>query len=411
MPAIEPDSRSDRDRNLERALRTVIVAVLLAVVATASFFGGVAFQRFADRGVIPPVAPDSRRTSLGRTVDEVRGLMEREGLEPSNESSMTYGAVQGLLQSLGDRYAQYFDERHYTYFSEQNAGEFGGIGVTLQQTDGKTYVVEVFPGTPADKAGIEPDDVFYGIDGERRESWDSDAVVKRVRGKAGTTVTIEMKREGEPEPLAFTIVRALIDIPNVESRMIGSDVGYVALASFNEKAAEDLTEAIKDLDGKGARGFVLDLRDNPGGMLSEAVDVTSLFVADGVVVSVEYRSRPTQEYRANGRRVTEKPVVVLVNGNSASASEIIAGALQDYGRAKLVGVKTFGKGSVQTVEEISAGGAVKFTIAHYLTPKKRAIDGVGLQPDVKVEMKPELAADEKTDTQLKRALEVLRAAL
>lgn len=408
---MEPETRSDRDRNLDKALRLVIVAVLLAVVATSSFFGGVLFQRFVERGVIPPVPPMSREGDLGDTVDEVRVLLEGGALEPSNESSMTYGAVQGLLQSLGDRYAQYFDERHYTYFSEQNAGEFGGIGVTLQQTDGRTFVVEVFPDTPAAKAGIEAGDVFYGIDGDRRDSWDSDAVVGRVRGKVGTTVTIEMKRKGEDEPLRFTIVRALIDIPNVESRMIGSDVGWVALANFNEKTAEDLAEALKSLEGEGARGFVLDLRDNPGGMLSEAVDVTSLFVPDGVVVSVEYRSRPTQEYRANGRRLTDKPLVVLVNGNSASASEIVAGALQDHGRAKLVGVKTFGKGSVQTVEELAAGGAVKFTIAHYLTPKKRAIDGVGLEPDVKVEMKPELAADEKTDTQLRRALEVLRAAL
>lgn len=395
-----------------RSVRYALVVAVITLVAASSFFGGVLSGRALEGWRVPPVpggAPE--RSDLGRAVDEAQGIIERQALNPSDEESMTLNTLQGLLDSLGDRHALYFDARHYGYFNEQNAGEFGGIGVTLQQKNGQVEVVEIFPGTPAEKAGIKPADIFYGIDGERRDSWDSDAVVSRVRGEEGTPVKLEMKREGEKEPLAFTIVRARIDIPNVESRMIGSDMGYVSVASFNERATEEVAAAMEDLEKQGAKGHILDLRNNPGGMLDEAVEMTSLFVKDGLVVRVEYRGRAPQEYRVSGRQGVTKRLVVLVNENSASASEIVAGALQDHSRARVVGVKTFGKGSVQTVEELSAGGAIKFTVAHYLTPKGRAIDGVGLTPDTVVEMKPELAMDEKTDTQLKKAIEVLRAAL
>ncbi len=395
--------------------KTVKYAVLVAVlvmVSAASFAGGILAGRALEGWRVPGVSQSaSERSSLGRAVDEARRIIERQALKPSDEDSMTLNAIQGLLDSLGDRHALYFDERHYGFFNEQNAGQFGGIGVTLQQTDGQVSVVEVFEGTPAESAGIKAKDVFYGIDGERRDSWDSDAVVARVRGEEGTVVKLEMRREGVEKPIAFAITRARIDIPNVKSRMIGRDIGYVSVASFNERAGEEISEAMGELGRQGAKGYLLDLRNNPGGMLDEAVEVASLFVKDGVVVKVEYRDRPPREYRASGRQAVTAPLVLLVNENSASASEIIAGAVQDHARAKLVGAKTFGKGSVQTVEELSTGGAIKFTIAHYLTPKGRAIEGLGLTPDAVVEMEHEAAADEKTDTQLKKAIEVLRAAL
>jgi carboxyl-terminal processing protease len=206
------------------------------------------------------------------------------------------------------------------------------------------------------------------------------------------------------EPFTVTLTRDIIDFPNIDSRIESGDVGYIRLGQFNGQATADLEAEIEKLKNEGARSFVLDLRDNPGGALDQAVTVSSLFIDDGIIVRVDERNKPETEYRTQGKKITDAPLVVLINGNSASASEIVGGALQDYGRAKLVGEKSFGKGSVQTIKELSFGGAVKFTTAHYLTPKKRVINGKGLTPDVVVEMDAAKQADPETDTQLKRAI-------
>ncbi|TLM77115.1 MAG: PDZ domain-containing protein [Actinobacteria bacterium] len=393
---------------MPRALNYLLVFVLVVVMACGGFIGGVLYERHRAAAV---AGADSGPAAVGDTVDEVREMLLHDALEPSDDASMTAGAVRGLLSSLGDKYAEYFDARHYGYFKEDNAGEFGGIGVTLTQKDADTVVVSVMSGTPAEKAGIKKNDVFYGIDGERREGWDEQSVVKLVRGEPGTKVALEMRRPGVKDPVKFTITRAVIKVPNVESKMIGSDVGYISMAQFNERSAEDLGDALRALDGKGARGFVLDLRDDPGGSLDESVDVASLFVADGVITSVEYRDRPGRDYEATGWHVTDKPLVVLVNGYSASASEIVAGALQGYGRAELGGGKTVGKGGVQTVEPLGGGGAGEVTSAPYLTPEKRKSDGGGLTRDGGVAVKTERVGADKGDIQLDRAVAELRKQL
>jgi carboxyl-terminal processing protease len=241
-----------------------------------------------------------------------------------------------------------------------------------------------------------------------KKGWTSEEVVSRVRGKEGTKVKLRIRRKGVKD-FDVTITRAKIDTPNITTEMVGKDVGYMRLFSFNANARKDIRDAIAKFDKQGAKGYVLDLRENPGGLLSEGVDVASLFVKDGPIVRVDQRDQPEDVELATGGKVTDKPLVVLIDGDSASAAEIVAGALQDYKRATLVGAKSFGKGSVQTVRDLPNGGAVKLTIAHYLTPKKRAIDGIGLTPDVVVPMDPRLQADKKTDKQLQRALEVLRS--
>ncbi len=195
------------------------------------------------------------------------------------------------------------------------------------------------------------------------------------------------------------------------ARMEGDDVGYIRVMSFNGVTAEDMHAEIESLEAEGAQGFVIDMRDNPGGLLQEAVDVASLFIPEGVIVRVDERNRDEIEHLATGQHATDKPIVVLVNENSASASEVFAGAIQDYSRGAIVGVTSFGKGSVQTVEPLSFGGGVKFTIAHYLTPQGRTIDGVGVVPDTVVEMDPEAQSDEESDVQLQKAIELLKAEL
>lgn len=392
-------------------MRVALAVTLAFVLLVATFVAGVMFdqQRSRSIGVLEITQPE---TTIGDKVNEVEELLSDKALNSAKETSLTAGAIQGMLDASGDKYATYFDQRHFEYFNEQSAGEFGGIGVTIGQEDGSAYVVNVIPGTPAEKVGMKKDDVFVSIDGVERDRWDSDEVVKRVRGEEGTKVKLVMRRGEELKD--FTIERAKITVPNVDSRMLGKDVGYIRLYSFNQKSEDDIRFALQDLADKGAKGFILDLRDNPGGLLDQAVDVTSLFVKDGVVVRVEERGKDEEQSYATGNVETDAPLVLLVNGDSASASEIVAGALQDYGRAKLVGETTFGKGSVQTVERLSFGGGVKFTIAHYLTPKSRVIDGKGVTPEFVVEMEPEneydaeLQTDQKKDVQLQKALEVLR---
>lgn len=393
---------------MNRLTLAVISIALAVIMASAGFIGGYGYATYGPNSVRSALPVFEKEEGIGERVDEVREMMANDGLVPPSETSATIGAINGLLESTGDKYGMYFDAKHYEYFNEESMGEFGGIGVTIGEKEGTAYVVEVIEDTPAEAAGIKTGDLFVKIDKVRRDKWTTDEVVKRVRGEEGTTVKIVMYRpgkNGEGKEITFEVERAKIRYPNVKSEIKSGDVGYIRLYQFNEKSTGDIANEIAELEKKGAKSFVLDLRDNPGGLLDQAVGVSSLFVEDGVIVSVEERKREPVEYRATGNVVTDRPVVVLVNENSASASEIVAGALQDYGRATLIGVKTFGKGSVQTIHETSFGGAVKYTTAHYLTPKKRAIDGKGLEPDIKVAMDLEKQMDEKSDAQLKRAIE------
>ncbi len=397
---------------MKRPLAYILAFVCAALLLAGAFAGGVAVSQVVDvQALLGVPRPDS---SLGEQVEEVERLINTQALQPSSEESMTAGTIAGLLEALDDPYAMYFNPEHFAYFNEQNDGEFFGVGVTIAEREGVVYVVSVIEGTPAEAAGVKAYDEFIGIDGVEHDPWTVDDVVKAVRGPAGTTVEVQMRRPdpedpaAEPEILDFTIERARVEIPNITSRMEGEDIGYIRLLSFNARSVDDLREAIADLEGQGAKGLVLDVRDNPGGLLDASIDAASLFIDDGVIVQVEERYPPVVEHRATVDKVTDAPLVLLINGNSASASEVLGGALQDYGRATLVGEQSFGKGSVQTVERLSFGGGVKYTIAHYLTPKGRIIDGVGLTPDVIVEMEPELQREEADDTQLQRAFEVVR---
>ena len=389
---------------MKTLLKLVAALVAALVLVVAAFGGGVWFERTVRDAGGQPVDT----VELEAAVGEVAGIIENQALAPSSEASMTAGAITGMIESLEDSHAVYFDPKHYEYFNEQSSGTFFGIGVTIANEDDDLVIQSVIKGTPAEASGLKAEDVIVEIDGEARERWDSDEAVLRIRGEAGTKVTLGIRREGAEKLLDFTITRAKIDVPNVESELLDGNVGYIRLYSFNENAADEVRRTIETLAAEGAEGFIFDLRDNPGGLLSSAVDVSSLFIKDGVIVRVEDRDGTVEEYRAAGRTATDAPLVVLINGNSASASEIVGGAVQDYGRGRLVGEQSFGKGSVQTIEELSFGGAVKLTIAHYVTPKNRVIDKIGLTPDVKVEMEPELQLEKDTDTQLQRAIEVLR---
>jgi carboxyl-terminal processing protease len=389
-------------RTLLKIGGVVVASVLIALTA---FSAGM----MVGRADVPE--PTQLPGTVGDAVDEVMGIVDRTALVPADETSATVGAVVGVLNSLDDPHAAYFNVDHFQYLSEQNAGEFFGIGVTIGNRDDDLVVMSVMPNTPAERAGLAPEDVIVEIDGETRMRWDVDEAVTRIRGEEGSTIKLSIRREGADGLIEFSIVRTRIELPNIESELIDGTVGYIRLLSFNHQSDDDVREAITDLSAEGAAGFILDLRDNPGGLLSSSVDVSSLFIADGVIVRVEDRTGTIEEYWASGEVATAAPLVVLINGNSASASEIVAGALQDYSRATLVGETSFGKGSVQQLEELSFGGAIKLTIAEYVTPKGRTIDRLGLTPDVEVLMEHGDQAERETDIQLQRAIEVLKEEL
>lgn len=388
-----------------RYVNVALAGLVVVALITAAFVGGALYA--SRREVpIPAVSPGPAASSV-QLVREARDIVKRQALKPTSEESMTAGALSGLLESLDDPYAMYLDKRHYGYFEDDNAGELQGIGVTITKK-GKAVVIDsVIKDTPALRSGIRAGDEVVSIDRVKKAEWEINDVVKRIRGKAGTRVALEMRR-GEAIK-RFVVTRARIRIPNIETEIVDGSVGYIRLNQFTEKAADEVADAVRDLERKGAKALVLDLRDNPGGLLEASVDVASLFIDKGAVVRIDSRSDGGSERTTTRRRITTEPLVVLINENSASASEIVAGALQDHRRAKLVGMKTYGKGSVQDVEALSNGGAVKLTVAHYLTPKGRVIEHKGLKPDVKVKMDPMKQSDRETDVQFHRAVRLAKS--
>ena len=401
---------------MNRTTKVVVGLALAVILGAMGFIGGFAAAHLGyyeeGAGVIPLVA--APKDDLGSRVDEIQQMLDSQALYPPSDTSATAGAIQGLLGSNGDKYAMYFNKKQFTSFNEMTNGSFGGIGVVLgENKQGQAYVVDVYKGTPADKAGMKSGDIFHSIEGTTQPKWTQEQVVKLVRGPEGTQVHLTMTRPAKDPAkpsteVTFTITRAMIDYPNTKTQMFGN-VGYIRLGQFSATATSDTVKGINELASKGAKAIVFDLRDNPGGLLDQAVGVSSLFIKDGVIVSVDQRNKPEEVHRANGHTITDLPLVVLMDSQSASASEITAGALQDYGRATLVGEKSYGKGSVQTILKLSDGSGLKFTIAHYLTPKRRAINGVGLVPDYVVVMDPMKQADQKTDTQLQKAIEIAKS--
>lgn len=408
---------------MSRALNALVSILVGFVLLSAGFIGGYLISPNS-REVIKTrlttgLGSVARETTtsieVGNRVDEVQAILEARALAPSDITSATAGAIDGLLDANSDQWADYRSETETVMSREEMSGEFGGIGVVLMETTGTVSVREVYPDTPAQRADVREGDVFISVDGHAPKTWTSQEVSDVVRGKRGTEVTIVFRRPPEVgaeggQTIEKKIVRDIIPVRNVRTSLVDG-VGYLNLESFNARSTRDVAQAITDLDARGARGYIIDVRFNPGGLLDEAVSVASLFLDPGVVVQVEKRNGPREILETSGAKITDKPVVLLVNGHSASASEILAGALKDHGRAKLVGEKTFGKGSVQEIVDTTWGGSIKFTTAHYLSPQGHIIDGVGVTPDVTfeyAEMPRFDLEDAGEDPQLEKAVEVLK---
>lgn len=317
------------------------------------------------------------------------------------------GAIKGMVASLGDPHSVYMDSKLYKEFMIETAGSFGGVGIVIGVKDKLLTVVSPIEGTPGEKAGIKSGDKIVKIDNQETKDMALDEAVNKIRGPEGTQVTLTIVR-GSEAPRDYALTRSNIQIKTVAGKILPDNIGYIRISMFNENTAADFIRTYQDLEKQGMKGIILDLRDNPGGLLEESVKVAGSFVPRGPVVSVVARDG-TRETHSSNLEAVKYPAVVLVNGGSASASEIVAGAIQDTGSGTLVGTKTYGKGSVQTLLRLGNGDAVKLTIAKYLTPNDRSINGIGIEPDVAVEMPESRQPGE--DVQLDKAVEIIKSKL
>jgi carboxyl-terminal processing protease len=357
-----------------------------------------------------PTPTDEELRTAFEVFWEAWQLVEQEYYgEMPDANQVTYGAIRGALQTLGDDYTSFIEPSISNILREDASGSFEGIGALVRMNEqNRLEIVRPFEDQPAAEAGLMPGDVVLAVDGASIIGKGIYEAIGLIRGPEGTQVTLTIERPGRDDRFDVTITRARIEIPIVAARMIGDDIAYVSLAEFSGQATQQLREALGDLLGQNPKGVILDLRDNPGGLLREAVDVADLFLDEGVVLIERSSDGTTQTYRSTGEGIGQNiPLVVLVNAGSASASEIVAGAIQDRDRGQLVGETTFGKGSVQLPHQLSDGSELRVTIARWFTPNDRAIHGTGLEPDIAVERTADdINADR--DPQLDRAVELLR---
>src|SRR5688572_10611517 len=346
--------------------------------------------------------------------DEALDVIEANYWKDPDETKLEEGSVNAMIQELrkqfGDRFSHYFNPRQLRRFNQSTTGRFSGIGLSILEVKKGLRVATVFPDTPAKEAGIEEDDVIVSVDGRRIAGEPADAVTAEIKGPPGTTVEIGVLDAETGKVRDLEIERAEVRVPAVQGKLReagGEQVGYVQLAGFSEGAHDELRDEIERLVGRGAQGIVLDLLGNGGGLLDEAVLVSSVFVEDGVIVSTDGRAQPQKDYEAVGGALEPPPMVVMTDENTASAAEILAAALREYDIATLVGEKTFGKGTFQEVIQLDEGGALSLTVGEYLTASGESLAEDGIEPDVQVGDRRATDSDEA----LNRALEVLAGKL
>jgi len=333
-------------------------------------------------------------------------LIETEYIGQARFGTLVEGAISGMVQSLDDPYSAYLEPETYDRFREQIRGSFGGIGILVGMRSQGLLVIKPFEGTPAAREGLKEGDVITEIDGRKVSDMDLETAVAMIHGPVGTKVELVIKRENHDRPLYFTITREEITIPSVEHRLLEPGIGYISVSQFTEQTPAEVENALSDLGSKNLKGLILDLRNNPGGNLGSAVEVSDLFMDKGPIVYIDYRSGKDEVFESKPGKLG-LPLVVLVNQDSASAAEIVAGAVKDAKVGTLVGTRTFGKGVVQSLFPLRDGAGLKLTTARYLTPNRTDLHKKGIEPDIVVEQ-PEGST---SDVQLDRALEVLKKKL
>lgn len=341
-------------------------------------------------------------------------LVDTYYLDDADKDELETGIYKGFISSLNDPYSTYFTKEEYAYLLESSSGVYYGIGAVVSQ-DVKTGIIRVvkpYKDTPAYKAGLLPDDIIYKVEGEEVTGKDLTEVVSKMKGAQGTKVKITIIRDGAEDPIDLTIERQKINIPTIDYKMLKDNIGYIQIIEFDEITISQFNSAIKDLEKMGMEGLIIDVRDNPGGLLESVVSILDRLLPKCLLVYTEDKNKERTDKYAEKPDQFSKPMAVLINDESASASEIFAGALQDYKKATIVGTTSFGKGIVQQVIPLTDGTAVKLTISKYFTPKGRNIHGTGIVPDVEVELADDLkqmvTVPLDKDNQVQKAIEILK---
>ncbi|MBN1114412.1 MAG: S41 family peptidase [Oligoflexia bacterium] len=330
---------------------------------------------------------------------KVLHIIESNYVEEVDIKKLIYGGIKGMLSEL-DPHSTFLPPDQYKEMKESTTGKFGGLGIEITLKDNVLTIITPIEGTPAWKQGLKPMDKIIKINNESTSDMDVQAAVNKMRGKPGTKVKIMVVRDGEKDPLEFEITREIINVISVKSTLLEKNYGYIKISTFNERVAADARKGIAKLKSQSKndlKGLILDLRNNPGGLLDQAVEVSDIFIDKGLIVSIQGRDKDkkAEEYAKPNGTIKDIPLLVLINESSASASEIVAGALQDHKRAILVGQKTFGKGSVQVLVEMDDKSAIKYTTARYYTPSGRSIQAMGIKPDVEIlPVDPKIMEDE-----------------
>jgi carboxyl-terminal processing protease len=383
-------------RGLVLGATAVVLTTLAVTGAGLRLSQSQAFQE-SPKELVDEVWQIINRTYLDGTFNQIDWLSVRsEYLDKSyTDQKQAYKAIREMLKKLNDPYTRFMDPDEFRNMQIDTSGELTGVGIQITKDEKTKEIVVVSPieDTPAAKAGVISQDVIVEIDGKSTQGMEIDDAVNLIRGKVGTTVNIKFRR-GDKE-ISHTLTRALIEIHPVKFRVDNTNlgkVGYIRLNQFSAQSGGEMRDAINQLEADGVKGYILDLRSNPGGLLYSSIEIARMWIEDGLIVSTVDRQGITERQRANNRALTKKPLVVLVDGGSASASEILSGALQDHHRAQIVGTKTFGKGLVQSVRNLGDGSGLAVTIAKYLTPDGRDINKDGIHPDVEV---PLTEADRK----------------
>lgn len=342
----------------------------------------------------------------------IRGVIDSVYLREDeiDDAALTEGMYEGYVRALGDPYSAYYTEEEAKELMQGISGEYSGIGAVLSlsyETNAVT-ITNVFRESPAEEAGLEAGDILYQVDGHEIADEDLNQVVAWIKGEEGTEVTLHVVRDSEE--LELTAVRRIVKTQTVEHEMKDSRIGYIRVMEFDTVTYEQFKSALAELDGQGMEGLVIDLRSNPGGDLDTVLDMLRLILPKGTIISTENKEGKAEEYTCDGKQEFDRPLAVLVNGYSASASEIFSGAVQDYKKGKIVGTTTYGKGVVQEVISLLDGSYIKVTTSEYFLPSGRSINEAGITPDVEVEYEPN-EEDEEADNQLDKALEVIREEL
>jgi len=359
-------------------LTKLIIAVLVVAVIALAFGAGFTFGRTALPG------SGEGLDIVGQVWNIIlTDYVDRDRIETS---TLRRGAIEGMLESLDDPYSSYLEAEHYELGLSSLEGEFNGIGAYVTVEDEKLMIIAPIADSPADKAGIKAGDIILEINGEPVADMSLAEAIIKIRGPRGTAVKLLIRHEGKTEPEEIEIIRTTVEVPSVRFEMEG-DIAYINITQFSERTEDEILPALQELDEKKARGIILDLRGNPGGLLEAVVDVASHFLQDGNIVEIRSNQGKVATLPVKtGKLTTDLPVVVLVDNTSASGSEVLAGALQDQGRAAVAGNTTYGKGSVNILRQLDDGSGLYITTARWLTPNGRLIEGKGIEPDYKIEL-------------------------